>query len=75
MNLLRKLTFIQIRNVGPLASSAIHTSTTLPHKRNREMMIATSVKKEDGTRGESSIDIDNLVSRYQMFFMPSKSTK
>lgn len=63
LSFFRKISIGQMRNVGPLASAAIHTTAALPHKRNREQMIKTSVKKEDGTRGESSIEIDNLVSR------------
>lgn len=64
LNLFGKLSINRFQNVGSIASAAIHTSAALPHKRDREKIIATSVKKEEGTRGESSIDIDNLVSRY-----------
>lgn len=75
LSFFRKITIGQTRNVGPLTSAAIHTTAALPHKRVREQMIATSVKKEDGTRGESSIDIDNLVARYMFHaFIQSAQT-
>ena len=52
--------------------SNIHTSAVAAGKINRmkdrTAMLRTVVKKEDGTKGETSVDLDSVIQRYGMEF-------
>lgn len=61
-NILSKIVASQSQNV--FASSSLHTSSRLSGKINRmkdrTAMLRTVVKKEDGTLGERTLDVDSL---------------
>lgn len=50
------------------AVNQFHSSAVLSGGLSRKEILSTAVKKDDGAQGESSIDIDSLVSRYEHFY-------
>lgn len=67
-SLFTKLNPIHLKNVSSYASN-FHTSAIAAGKINRmkdrTAMLRTVVKKEDGIRGETSVDLDSVI-RYCM---------
>lgn len=68
-SLFSKINPICLRNVTSGVSN-IHTSAVAAGKINRmkdrTAMLRTVVKKEDGTKGETSVDLDSVIQRYGM---------
>lgn len=63
LNLFKKFTISRIPYGGQFVSAAIHTSAALPYHRKD---YSKEPKKDEGTQGELSIDIDDLVARYSI---------
>lgn len=67
-----KLNSIGLKNVTPLANN-FHTSAIAAGKINRmkdrTAMLRTVVKKEDGTIGEKSVDLDSIIQRFALLII------
>lgn len=60
-NIIKKLSLSNHLSNVPLASCTIHTNAILSKKTDLKNIMATVTKRDEGTRGEGSIDIDNLL--------------
>lgn len=71
-NLFSKLKPIKLKHVTT-STSNFHTTAIAAGKINRmkdrTAMLRTVVKKEDGTRGEKSVDVDSLISRFVLHWI------
>ncbi|KAH8247577.1 hypothetical protein KR038_006641 [Drosophila bunnanda] len=61
------------QRLRPLQVSSIHTGACLRKAEDRKEMLASMPAKDEGTVGEKSVDIDNLINRKAKFF-PDAST-
>lgn len=66
-NLFSKLKPLNLKNVA-VSTSHFHTTPVSAGKINRmkdrTALLRTVVKKDDGTRGEKSVDVDSLIATY-----------
>lgn len=66
-SLFTKLNSVSLKNVTSGASN-FHTSAVAAGKINRmkdrTALLRTVVKKEDGIKGETSVDLDSVIQRY-----------
>lgn len=69
-NLCSKLKAINLKNVTTLPVNSLHTSAVAAGKINRmkdrKSLMRTVVKKDDGTQGERSVDVDSIVKRFAL---------
>ncbi|XP_017017663.1 uncharacterized protein mRpS11 [Drosophila kikkawai] len=61
------------QRLNPLQVSSIHTGACWRKAEDRKEMLASMPAKDEGTVGEKSVDIDNLINRKAKFF-PDAST-
>lgn len=67
-NIFTKLKPLNLKNVITSTTNSIHTSAIASGKINRmkdrTALLRTVVKKEEGTRGEKSLDLDSVIKRW-----------
>lgn len=70
-NFFTKLKPINLKNVVSM-SNGIHTSAIASGKINRmkdrTALLRTVVRKDDGTRGEETVDLDSTIKRFAISF-------